>query len=76
MSNQDVQSQLIEIVVNGELRRVAPELTIDRLLEHLDLPSDRLAVELDKRIISKRDWPATRINAGATLEIVQFVGGG
>jgi sulfur carrier protein len=63
-------------VVNGELRQVAPELTVDRLLEHLELPSDRVAVELDKRIISKRDWSATRINAGAQLEIVQFVGGG
>jgi thiamine biosynthesis protein ThiS len=64
------------IRVNGEVRQVRQELTIHQLLSELQLPVDRVAVELDKRIVSKRDWAATRLAPGAQLEIVQFVGGG
>ena len=41
-------------------------------------PTDpaRLAVELDRAIVKKTEWPATPVSAGARLEIVQFVGGG
>jgi sulfur carrier protein len=64
------------ITVNGEARQVAAELTILQLLSDLNVPADRVAVELNKRIVSKRDWASTIVTAGAQLEIVQFVGGG
>jgi sulfur carrier protein len=66
----------VTIRVNGQTRQVRAELTIDQLLSELKLPADRVAVELDKRIVTKRDWASTRLAAGAELEIVQFVGGG
>jgi thiamine biosynthesis protein ThiS len=71
-----VTPQTIAISVNGEIRQIQPELTIHQLLSELQLPPERVAVELDKRIINKRDWAATRFAPGAQLEIVQFVGGG
>jgi sulfur carrier protein len=72
----DVTPQPAAIKVNGETRRVRAEITIHQLLSELDLPPDRVAVELDKRIVSKRNWATTRLASGAQLEIVQFVGGG
>jgi sulfur carrier protein len=76
MMNDSAALELIEIIVNGEPATVAAELTVDHLLSHLELPADRVAVELNKRIINKRDWSSTCVGPGARLEIVQFVGGG
>lgn len=64
------------MTINGEIRPVADGLTILRLLESLELDPARVAVELDRRIVKPRDWAATAVARGATLEIVQFVGGG
>lgn len=70
------QTELIDIVVNGESRRVPGGLNVMELLGWLDVVGDRVAVELDRRIVRKADWPGTAVAAGAQLEIVQFVGGG
>ena len=74
--SSDVTLQPMTITLNGEARQVPAELTIHQLLGELQLPTDRVAVELDRRIVNKRDWAATRLAPGAQLEIVQFVGGG
>ena len=70
------QTGQIDIVVNGEPRTVPDGLNLTGLLKWLDVIPDRVAVELDRRIVRKADWPATSILTGAQLEIVQFVGGG
>ncbi len=64
------------IRVNGELRDVAPGLTIVDLLASLGLRPDRLAVELNRAIVKQQLWAETILPPGAELEIVQFVGGG
>jgi thiamine biosynthesis protein ThiS len=66
----------MEITVNGELRLVPRGQTIAGLLESLGLDAQRVAVELDRRIVRQQEWSATELGAGAQLEIVQFVGGG
>jgi thiamine biosynthesis protein ThiS len=68
--------QPVSIKVNGEPRLVAEGLTIVDLLAELGLRPDRVAVELNRAIVKQPSWGATRIPAGAELEIVQFVGGG
>jgi thiamine biosynthesis protein ThiS len=70
------QTKQIEIVVNGEGRRVPEGLNVSELLTWLNVVSDRVAVELDRRIVRRAEWPGTVVAAGAQLEIVQFVGGG
>jgi sulfur carrier protein len=66
----------IEITVNGEPRTVASEITVDGLLDALDLPRERIAVEVNRRIVRRADWNAVRLAAGDRLEVVHFVGGG
>lgn len=66
----------IEITVNGEPQIVAPELTVDALLDVLGMPRERIAVEINRRIIRRVDWPTVRLAVGDRLEIVHFVGGG
>lgn len=67
---------MIEIAVNGENRLVEPGTTITGLLALLEMPADRVAVELDRSIIKTAFWAETELRQGAQVEIVHFVGGG
>ena len=66
----------MEIFVNGERRAIAAGSTILDLVRELELDPARLAIELDRQIVKRAEWPARELRASATLEIVQFVGGG
>jgi sulfur carrier protein len=72
----DVKTKDIQIVVNGQVRSVTDGLTLTHLLVRLDIAGDRVAVELNRNIVRRSDWDSTVVAPGATLEIVQFVGGG
>ncbi|MGB7760134.1 MAG: sulfur carrier protein ThiS [Bryobacteraceae bacterium] len=69
-------SMEIPVVINGETRTVAPRQTLLELLRSLGLDPERVAVELDRRIVKQAQWAGTVVEAGARIEIVQFVGGG
>ena len=66
----------MNIHLNGEPRQVPQGLTLARLLEWLELPPDRVAVERNREIVKRADWSATPIEEGDRLEVVQMVGGG
>jgi len=66
----------IEIVVNGQVRRAPAGKSLGELLAWLDVDPARVAVELNRSIVQRPAWEQTVIEPGATLEIVQFVGGG
>ncbi len=63
-------------MVNGEPQRVPAGETVLGLLRSLGLEPERVAVELDRRIVKPPQWAATVLPDGARLEIVSFVGGG
>jgi thiamine biosynthesis protein ThiS len=67
---------LIEIRLNGEVREVPAGLTVTALLGFLKLPADRVAIERNLEIVSRRQWDETLIEKGDRLEVVHFVGGG
>lgn len=50
--------------------------SLAQILAWLEIVPDRVAVELDRRIVRRPDWDQTMVDPGASLEIVQFVGGG
>ena len=64
------------LTINGESRRFETLSTVADLVDVLGLKGDRVAVELNRNIVSRPDWPATSLNDGDKLEIVHFVGGG
>lgn len=66
----------IEIQVNGERKEVSSDLSVQELLDELGLQADRVAIEIDRKLVSRRDWLSTKVRRGAEIEIVQFVGGG
>ncbi len=66
----------VKIILNGESRTIPGEIDIDRLLEHFELPKQRVAIELNKAVVRRTDWPTTLVREGDRLEVVHFVGGG
>lgn len=66
----------IDVLLNGENRRVPGGLTVETLLRHLELDASRVAVELNRQIVRKDAWAGAPVEEGAQLEIVMFVGGG
>jgi thiamine biosynthesis protein ThiS len=40
------------------------------------MKGDRVAVELNREIVPRPEWPGTLLKDGDRLEIVHFVGGG
>jgi sulfur carrier protein len=72
----NLRTKEIQIVVNGQVRRVPEGQTLAELLVTLEIARDRVAVELDRKIVRRSEWDATTVGPGAALEIVQFVGGG
>jgi len=66
----------ISITINGEERQVPSGLNIGNLLVLLGLDGGRVAVELNRALVRKAEWEATAVEAGASLEVVTFVGGG
>ena len=71
-----MQPQCMEVIVNGEPKSVRCGLSVTALLRTLEVPLDRVAVELNKSIVRKRNWEETPVPPGSQIEIVQFVGGG
>jgi len=72
----EVPTKEVEIVVNGQPRLAPAGCTLLKLLALLDVDPARVAVELNRSIIQRQAWGDTLVGVGATLEIVQFVGGG
>lgn len=72
----DAETKVIEIVVNGETCTAPAGLNLRELLVELGIDPSRVAAEVNRSIVRQADWDSTRIEAGASLEVVQFVGGG
>jgi thiazole synthase len=66
----------IEIRLNGEARAIPAPLTVSQLLEHFELPRERVAVERNRLIVPKADWEVVSVTSGDEIEVVHFVGGG
>ncbi len=66
----------IEILVNGEPRRVPGPLTASDLLRHLGLDPRTVVVELNRKIVRRPLLSDTALSDGDAVELVHFVGGG
>ena len=67
---------MIQLSVNGQMRRLEPGANIERLLGELELAGKRIAVEKNGEIVPRSRYADTRLADGDTLEIVVAVGGG
>ena len=66
----------MQIIVNGEKKEIERELNLQELLKKLELPSERIAIELNKTVVRKKDWETVKIADSDKIEVIHFVGGG
>jgi thiamine biosynthesis protein ThiS len=66
----------MRLSVNGEEREIETGATIEELLETLGLAARRVAVEVNRNVVTRDAWPSTELQERDQIEIVQFVGGG
>jgi thiamine biosynthesis protein ThiS len=66
----------MQVTLNGEARELPENLTLEGLLQHLQLDPRTVAVEHNREIVHRERWASVRIKAGDQLEIVHLVGGG
>lgn len=66
----------MKIFINGETKEIANEINLSALLEQFSLPRERVAVELNKQVVRKKDWDAIKIGDADRIEVIHFVGGG
>ncbi len=64
------------VVVNGENKEVINSINLFELLQTLNLPTERVAIELNKEVVRRKNWETTDIKDADKIEIVHFVGGG
>ena len=67
---------MIQLSVNGQVRRLEPGANIAQLLDALELAGKRVAVEKNGEIVPRSQYSDTRLAEGDALEIVVAVGGG
>ena len=67
---------MIAVTVNGEQHELEKGLTVADLLNHLNLNSAAIAVEINQQIKPRDTHQNTLIEVGDVVEIVTLVGGG
>jgi thiamine biosynthesis protein ThiS len=66
----------LRILINGEGKECEEGISLAALLDLLELPPQRIAVELNREVVRRVDWKSTLLRNEDSLEIVHFVGGG
>jgi len=66
----------MKIIVNGEEKEHNIPLTVANLLQVLDLQTEKVAVEVNLKILDRSDFSTWNLQEGDTVEIVNFIGGG
>ena len=66
----------IKITVNGKQMQVITKLSVKSLITKLNMPLNKIAIELNKKIIDKKKISKIQLKKGDKIEIVHFIGGG
>ncbi|WP_405383045.1 sulfur carrier protein ThiS [Maribacter sp. LLG6340-A2] len=67
---------MITIWVNQQRVEIEEDVTILRLLEHLDSPKSGIAVAIQNAIVSKNLWESTVLSNDDNVLIIQATQGG
>lgn len=66
----------MHVHLNGLDRELPEGQTLRQMIEGLNLPPERVAVELNGDIVPRATFGERVLQEGDRLEVVQFVGGG
>ena len=64
------------ILLNGETKTIVENVTVLTILEDHKLDPQRVVVEMNEKILDKKDFATIILSEGDSLEVIQFVPGG
>ena len=67
---------MIQITVNGRSVEIESSMTVEQLLETVDVPPNYLAVEINANVVPREDYTTDLVGPGDEVEVVTLVGGG
>ena len=66
----------MRVFINGESKEISGTPSLAELIDQLDLPATRIAIELNRAVVRRSEWSSTMLQDDDRIEIVHFVGGG
>jgi len=67
---------MIEITVNGQNVQIETAMTVEQLLDTVDVPPNYLAVEVNAEVVPREQYSSQIVGPGDDVEVVTLVGGG
>ena len=71
-----IKRNKIKIRINGKKLVLISTDTLDDLVNKLNIPIKKVAIELNRKIIDKKKIKKIKLKKNDTIEIVHFIGGG
>ena len=66
----------IKIKANGKIKFIPDNYKMSDLIKNLKIPIKKVAIELNKEIIDKKNINKINLKKDDRIEIVHFIGGG
>ena len=66
----------IKIKINGKIIKIDDKTKISDLIKNLKVPLKKVAIELNKEIVDKKNLNKINLKVNDKIEIVHFIGGG
>lgn len=67
---------MIKITVNGRSVELDTPMTVEQMLDRVDVPPNYLAVEVNAEVVPREEYTTHAIQNGDQIELVTLVGGG
>ena len=66
----------IKIKINGKINKIDDKTKLSDLIKNLKLPLKKVAIELNREIVDKKNLNKINLKVNDKIEIVHFIGGG
>ena len=72
----DIVRHTVTVMVNDETHALPDGATVADLVATLGLGARRIAVEVNRMVVPRAEYPRTTLREGDAVEVIHFVGGG
>ena len=66
----------IKIKINGKINKIDNKTKLSDLVKNLKVPLKKVAIELNREIVDKKNLNKINLKVNDEIEIVHFIGGG
>ncbi len=66
----------IKIKINGKINKIDDKTKLSDLIKNLKVPLKKVAIELNREIVDKKNLNRINLKVNDKIEIVHFIGGG